>query len=141
MFEEACVKYDHISVPFEKMGKFHRTFEEYEKAIPYYEKAIEKGEKNSDYYYFLAECHYNIGRYEDAIGVLQTGADHEGYAGDYFLLMARAYSRQDSMVLAEQALVRGLKSFPDDPGLSQGLQAIRQSMSSTGVGPKGNNRD
>jgi len=125
IFKDACVKYAHVSIPFAQMGKYHMGYKGFEEAIPFYEKAIELGEKNSDFYYLLALCNFNTDRNEEAVDILVKGEKYIPETGDYYSLLARAYSRLGAEQKAEEALLRGVKRYPNDAELQDSLQSLR----------------
>lgn len=119
VFVEATEKYPVISTSYVQLGKFFISFNEYGKAIPYFEKAIQYGSANSTYYYLKGFCEYKAGATEEAITTLQQGEQFEIQGADYHALFASIYLASNDTASALDALQRGYLLFPDSPVLQE----------------------
>jgi len=117
IFVETIAKYGHLSAPYVQMAKYHMSSKEFSEAIPYLEKAIEYGSKNSDYHYLLAICQFNEGQHQQAIATLDVGEKLDVSDGPYLALMVRLHLRMNEVDKARRVLRRGLTQFPGDASL------------------------
>lgn len=126
IFSAAAEKYGHLSLPWVQLGKYHMSFQEYSKAVPYFKRAIQNGSKNSDYHYLLAICLFNSGWYEEAINTMLEGERFGVSSPGYHSLLARLYAKLGEIQDARHALERGLNLYPQDLGLLQSLEQLDQ---------------
>lgn len=124
LFEKAIVQYPDLSAPYVQMGKYYMSFKDWNAAIPYFEKALHNGAMNSDYHYLLAICQFNTLQHEKAIETLLDGEKLGVSSSAYHSLIARLFKNRLMYGEAKDALERGLKLYPNDPGLSKDLILI-----------------
>lgn len=126
VFRLATERFPKQSTPWVQMGKYYISFKEYSKAIPYLKRALKLGEKNSDYNYLLAICLFNSGWYEEAIETMLEGEQHGVSSSAYYVLLARLYAKLGNKQGAVSTTDKGLQLFPNDAGLLQQLEQIKQ---------------
>jgi tetratricopeptide (TPR) repeat protein len=125
IFQRASKKYPESSLPFVQLGKYHMSFKEYARAIPYFKRAMKNGAKNSDFNYLMAICLFNSGWFEEAIGTILEGEKLGVSSPAYYSLIARLYLKLDQKENAKAALERGLIAYPYDQGLKNELNQIQ----------------
>lgn len=125
VFERTIEKYPDLSIPYVQMAKYHMSFQRFSEALPYLDKAKELGSQNSDFYYLSAICRFNSGHQEDAIAELLVGEKLGTSSSGYYDLMARLYLKLNRPDDAAKALEKGLSVYPNDRGLTESLQRIK----------------
>jgi len=124
IFQKTIDNYPELSAPYVQMAKYHMTNADYGAAVPLLEMAIEKGSKNSDYYYLLAICCFNAEQQSKAISILLEGEKLAVSSSAYHLLLARLYTAVGDKDNAIDAINRGLILYPQDLALKQNLQSL-----------------
>ena len=97
--------------------------EDYEKALSYFEKAVEKNPRYADAYFSIGGCNYALGRYTEAIEALKQAIRIKpDYAKAYFGL-GLAYGKLGSYTEAIEAYKQAIRIKPDfaEPHLALGL--------------------
>ncbi|MDC0304048.1 tetratricopeptide repeat protein [Flavobacteriales bacterium] len=125
MFISLTERYPNISTPYVQIGKYHMSFQQYSEALVYFEKALEKGMANSDYHYLMSICQFNTGKREEAIATLLEGEKLGVSSPAYFSLEARLYMKMNQVDFAIFSIERGLRQFPSDTQLKEGLIKLR----------------
>lgn len=131
VFAESAVKYPNLSMPFVQLGKYYMAFSAWDQAIPNFDKAIENGKSNSDYYYFKAVCQLKLGQIQEATLSLEEGYQYGVSAAEYHNLLGSLYIQNESFAQAESVLSEGLNEFPSDEGLLNLLQSVKAKASDT----------
>lgn len=127
IFELAIENYPELAVPYVQMGKYYMSFKQYPQAIPYFKRAMLKGDKNSDFNYLLAICLFNSGWYEEAISTMLEGEELGVSSSAYHSLIARLYVKIGDTEAAKSALDRGIDLYPNDEGLKNERNSILSS--------------
>ena len=125
IFISLTERYPDLSTPFVQLGKYYISQKQFEKAIPQFEKALENGDRNSDYHYLLSICQFNVGQRDKAIDILLEGEKLGVSSGSYFSLEARLYMKMNQVDFAIFSIERGLRQFPSDTQLKEGLIKLR----------------
>ncbi|MFT4982459.1 MAG: hypothetical protein ACI9UR_002332 [Bacteroidia bacterium] len=125
MFISLTERYPDLSTPYVQIGKYHMSFKQYAEALGYFEKALEKGMANSDYHYLMSICQFNTGKREEAIATLLQGEKLGVSSPAYFSLEARLYMKMNQVDFAIFSIERGLRQFPSDTQLKEGLIKLR----------------
>ena len=73
IFLKATKNYSNLSVPYFQLGKYYITKNDFATARKQFSKAIEKGEKNANTYYYYAICELKLGNLNAAINTLNIG--------------------------------------------------------------------
>lgn len=117
VFTEASEKYPDLSGPFVQLGKFYMAYARFDLAIPYFDKAIEIGSTNADYYYFKGVCQLKTGDTETAIATLLQGAEYEVSSAEHYALLITLYTKTGDMANAQKWLDVGFNKFPGNAAL------------------------
>lgn len=125
VFEKAIEKYPDLSMPYVQMGKYYMSYQRFDEAIPYFRSALELGSQNSDFHYLLAICLFNEEAYGEAIETLEEGEKLGVSSSAYYDLMGRLYAALSKYDEAIFALEKGLQRYPNDLGLQQRLESIK----------------
>lgn len=119
VFSESAEKYPELSMPFVQLGKYYMAFSAWEQAIPNFDRAIQNGKSNSDYYYFKAVCQLKLGQLEEATLSLEEGYVHGVSAVEYYNLLSSLYVQNESFDKAETVIDAGLKEHPQNIELTE----------------------
>lgn len=128
VFKNAQELFWKMSIPYVQLGKYHMSFEAYDSAFYYFEKSIEYGAANADYYYLAGVCQFKMDNDSIASEILAKGEEFEPSASGYYTLFARVLLRKGDLAGALQAIDRGYQRFPSDLALQQMTKAIRSQV-------------
>lgn len=124
VFKEAQMLFWKMSIPYVQLGKYHMSFANYDSGYYYFEKAIEYGSSNPDYYYLAAVCQFKLSNDSLVLDLLAKGEPFAPDGSGYYTLMARAYLRSGNTEEARRSLEAGLGHFPNDSDLIGLLRQI-----------------
>lgn len=130
VFTEAAQKYPELSGAFVQLGKFYMSYGKFGLAVPQFDKAIENGSANSDYYYFKGLCQLKIGKPEEALETLEVGEQLGATSVNYYVLLATIYKNMGDFDKMKEAIKKGMEEFPESTELLI-LESQLQTMKDT----------
>jgi tetratricopeptide (TPR) repeat protein len=118
IFKEASEKYPDLSKPFTQIGHIHSGDNQYDSAAFYFVQALEIGKTNPQNYLNLSLSLYHQNLLDSAVRVMTVGEEFAVKHQVYYQKFVGICIKADSLRLAEEVTIRGLKKHPGDQKLA-----------------------
>jgi serine/threonine-protein kinase len=95
------------------LGSVYFNQKDYEKALPYLERAVEDVPSNAGYQHWLGACYYKLERYEEALPHFERSVEEDPNDADFLAWEAWCYYQLGRYDEAYEAVSKALEIDPD----------------------------
>jgi len=98
--------------------------EEYEKALPYFEKAVEKNPRYAEAYFGIGYCYHQLGRYTEEVEAYKQAIRIKPDYAEAYCNLGVAYVKLGHYTEAISAYKQTIRIRPDDAGTHYNLGVV-----------------
>lgn len=118
---------ENVSKSYNYLGYYALDSQNFDEALKYYQLALERVPKNSDYLYNLGLTYYKMNRGEEALQYFLKAVEINSEDSDAYYYIGELFEAQNNIPEAITAYQAVLRLHPNQEGINEKLKTLQQS--------------